>query len=388
MVMSLLDIHGHDQVLLQLQRQVRNDRVPHGLIFHGPQGIGKKSLARMWAKSLLCENPIEKPWQPQLNQTTGETLPESIIDSCGQCHQCQMFESASHPDLHMVDKSLIQYASQGRERQMISLPIDVIREFVIQPAGSKPTHGRARIFIIDGAHEMRFEAQNAFLKTLEEPPEKTFIILVTPQLDRLLTTVLSRCQKFRFNGLDKAFILEKMSQSGVDTNQQNYWADFCQGQLGWGLSLIQLDLYETKCNILSQLVDLRAESVLDFAKWLVDQAKDFGKNYVDQKLGASASSANRQGMSLFLAIMAHGLNQALRLLAHQGAQVELQFDQADVLDRLARKFGIYGCNEAIWAIHEAEKMLEANVNPTLLFEKLLLQCVECVRRSGEKGLTA
>ena len=148
--MSILECLEQNQALVQLQLARQSQRVPHGYIFYGPEGVGKGLLAGQWAKLLLCSEPTKRSLSE--GEFSGEI--ETLEDSCDKCPDCRLVDRGNHPDLHMINKELVKYASQKRDRKMIDLPIDVIREFVIEPAGILPTRGRSRVFIIEQAEEM------------------------------------------------------------------------------------------------------------------------------------------------------------------------------------------------------------------------------------------
>jgi DNA polymerase-3 subunit delta' len=356
--MSLLDCLGQERAQDRLQNYLQSGRVPHGMIFHGPEGVGKHLLAQRWAQLLLCSDQKQS----------------SIIDACGQCDDCKLIQSGTHPDLHLVDKTLIRYAKQGRDRAMISLPIDVIREFVIEPAGVQPSRGLARVFIIDGVEQMNTATQNALLKTLEEPPDQTYLILVTSQPDRLLPTVLSRSQMVGFSLLEVSHVLKVLSEQEFPDQQSRYWADFSQGRLGLAMRLAKLEMYEVKRKLIEQVSQLSYENALTLASWIVEETKGFSQRMLAGEKDLAASSATRQGYQLFLELLSHGFQLALQ--SHSNEQT----DQGQDIAHIAEKFGPLGCSEAIWETFHAQTKLEANVNATLLFESLMLQYLDCGSR--------
>src|SRR3954447_18317132 len=181
--MSTFDsIFGQDDAIDWLRRAYLADRLPHGLIFSGPVGVGKATTARALAKLFLCEQPRDDA-------------------PCGKCESCRVFDSGNHPDYHVVTKELIRYHDKTGKSKGIDLSINVVRPEIVEPAGRKAVMGRGKVFVIEQAELMNAQAQNALLKTLEEPAGRTVIVLLTDQPGALLPTIRSRCQVVRFAGL-------------------------------------------------------------------------------------------------------------------------------------------------------------------------------------------
>jgi len=170
------NVFGHDRQKDIMARMIARDRLNQGLCFHGPDGVGKRLLAREVAKAMLCET------------RTG----------CGECAHCRKFAHAAHPDF-------LEVGPEGAD-----IKVDQIRT-IAENLHYRPFEGRARMIVLDQAERLREEAANAFLKSLEEPPDYVFFILVCADLKALLPTIRSRCQKIGFQSLkleDKAKILE------------------------------------------------------------------------------------------------------------------------------------------------------------------------------------
>ena len=168
-------VFGHNRIKAMLQRMVAKDSLHHGLCFHGPNGIGKRLLAHEVAKAMLCE------------QRTGSDA----------CRHCQKFEHGNHPDFAEV-------VPDGA-----NIKVHQIRD-ISENLHFRPFEGRVRVIVLDQVELMREEAANAFLKSLEEPPDYVYFILICADLKSLLPTILSRCQKIAFQSLqqeDKAKIL-------------------------------------------------------------------------------------------------------------------------------------------------------------------------------------
>ncbi|MDD5459854.1 MAG: hypothetical protein PHF37_10735, partial [Phycisphaerae bacterium] len=163
--MNLREIYCQDNAISLLQRAYSSARVPHAYVFAGRDGIGKLTTAKAWAKMLLCEE-------------TGDRV-EGLVDSCGECKSCKLFESDSHPDFNLIYKELREFTKDGKGKAApVEMPIDVIREFLIEKVSNRPTESARRVFIVTEAEKLNPASQNALLKVLEEPPAYCSIILI------------------------------------------------------------------------------------------------------------------------------------------------------------------------------------------------------------------
>jgi len=161
--------------------------MPHALLFVGPEGVGKRSFALRLAQALLCER-----------------VPEAALDPCGECPGCLQVMAETHPDVLRVAKP--------EDRQ--ELPIRIIRDLCID-LGLKPMSGKRKVAIVDDADDLNDEAANAFLKTLEEPPPGSTLILVGTSAEGQLDTILSRCRVVRFDPLAEPELAEILLEQGI-----------------------------------------------------------------------------------------------------------------------------------------------------------------------------
>jgi len=186
---------GNRRIIDRLRTKLREDRFPHGVIFSGPEGVGKHTCALMVAKALNCTNA-----QP--------------ADFCDQCSSCRKTESGTHPDV--VTISIEDDATQ--------IKIAQIRQ-VLSVLELQPLEGRNKIFIIDPANSLNTEAANALLKGLEEPPENSLFVLIAVNVHELLMTVRSRCQVYNFTPQT----LDEIRRHGISDELTVRWS---QGSIG------------------------------------------------------------------------------------------------------------------------------------------------------------
>ncbi len=170
--MPFRDLFGHRRVLGLLGRAIQTDSLPPSLIFAGPDGVGKRQAAVALAQAVNCLAPVEASGGGR--------------DACGACTSCRKIDRRLHPDVTLVEPD-----------EGTSIKIEQIRDVVGQTA-YRPFEGRSRVVIVDGADLLGDDAQNALLKTLEEPPPRNVFVLVTGRPDALLDTIRSRCCQLRF----------------------------------------------------------------------------------------------------------------------------------------------------------------------------------------------
>ena len=171
--MAFRDIVGHRRQIGLLARALGADALPPSLVLSGPDGVGKRLVALAVAQSLNCLAPVTNP-------TTG------LRDACGVCSACTKTARRIHPDVLMIEPV-----------ESEAIKVEAVRQLVGQVT-YRPFEGRYRVVVIDQADRMNDAAQNALLKTLEEPPQRTIMVLVTAQPDALLPTIRSRCCQIRF----------------------------------------------------------------------------------------------------------------------------------------------------------------------------------------------
>src|SRR6266511_886981 len=184
-------ITGHRPLLELLARATARGTLPPSLIFAGPEGVGKRLTATALAQALNCEHPIEYG-----RQKTEDGKQEAGNDACGECAACKRIARGVHADVLTIEPG-----------ETGSIKLDQVRE-AIDRSAYRPFEGRRRLVVIDEADALLPEAQNALLKTLEEPPSGSVFVLITSRPDVLLPTVRSRCQRLRFGSLTAAEVAD------------------------------------------------------------------------------------------------------------------------------------------------------------------------------------
>lgn len=169
-------VAGQKPIVKTLQNAVRQHRIAHAYLFCGPRGTGKTSIAKIFAKMLNCESEENAP--------------------CGKCHNCIEFQNGSHPDIIEIDAA----SNNG---------VEEVRN-LIEKVKYAPIEGKYKVYIIDEVHMMSTGAFNALLKTIEEPPDHVIFIFATTEPHKVLPTIISRCQRFDFNKVSIADMVERL----------------------------------------------------------------------------------------------------------------------------------------------------------------------------------
>ncbi len=376
--LELLDIVGQDEAIGRLQRAMSGARFPHALLFAGPDGVGRRTTALGLGATFLCSNPVSRP---NGNLISGLAEDFELRQACGVCDDCKMTASQTHPDLHMVYKELARYHDDPkvRARVMQELSIEVVRSFLIAPAYRAADRGRGKVFVVLEAELMRNPAQNALLKTLEEPPPGVTIILISEHPEQLLPTTLSRCAMVRFSPLPGRFVVKKLLEIGVSEDEAGFWARFTQGSVGCALHHTQQGMYEIKRELVEHLASLGStSSAADAADWLIKlMEKLSGEQIKETKqqndVALSKLLASRRAGGMILGLIASVYRDAVTL--RTGAELELiHSDQGELVRTLTERFDAEQLAEILEQLSEYERLLWRNVNPKIIWDNVAITC--------------
>jgi DNA polymerase-3 subunit delta' len=372
--MPLKDIFCQEKAISALQQAYVGDKVAHAYIFAGPDGVGKFTTAKEFAKLLLCANPVERG---------------DFNDSCGKCDSCRAFEAGSHPDFEHIYKELLKFTKEGKEKDTpLEFPIDVVREFVIEKVKNKPGLSKRRIFVLTEAEKLNNESQNCLLKVLEEPPGYCCLILICTKPERLLPTIRSRCQILRFGPVAEERIIAKLNEFGLDENRAKFFARFSAGSLGLASTYARLEkaeanLYQTKTELLNTFAGLQYKDSIELAEGLIGRSKSLAEVWSAIEPTTSATDIKRKAHRTVIQILISALNDVM-LAGVNKEETAVNFDQPQQLKKLAQRFdtsrkGRLAAEQAALKIADCFKTLnwlESAVNEKLIFETLLLNLAE------------
>jgi DNA polymerase-3 subunit delta' len=349
--MPFRDVTGHRTLVSLLARSIARGSLPPSLIFAGPSGVGKRLTALAVAQTLNCLKVRLKP-----DTTTDVRLkPDATtdatteIDACGTCAACTRIARGVHPDV-----LLIEPGDSG------SIKIEPIRD-AIDRSSYRPFEGRRRVVIIDEADALVLQAQNALLKTLEEPPSASVFILVTARPDALLPTVLSRCPRLRFRPLEPSEVAAALIKQGHEEREARAVAAAADGSVAQALEASAGDLVESR--EVAARVLLQAAATADPRRRL-ESAKDLLPK-------TSTTAADRDQLARYLRAMASILRDVALVGAGGDAGALANPDAEPAVARLTAFRGQRAV-EAFAAIDRALAALPRNVGVKTIVDWVLV----------------
>jgi DNA polymerase-3 subunit delta' len=362
--MALREVFCQDRAISLLQRAFAAGRVPHAYIFAGPEGVGRFKTAGEWAKLLLCRDPV-------VEKERGDSA-----ESCGTCESCRAVAADAHPDFNIIYKELVEFTKDNKGRKTpVDLPIDVVREFVIEKVCTRPTLSERKVFIVSEAERLNASSQNCLLKVLEEPPEYCCIILLCTRLERLLATTKSRCQIIRFGPIDEEIIFNKLKEMGIGQEKGRYFGRLAQGSLGlaceWArLELAEAGLHRIKKELVDSLVGFDFAEVPELAANFLEKSKKIAAVWTELEKSTSKKDINRRAAKSVVGIIISALYDAMKLKVtpNEGA---INFDQKEQIEELAGQLDAEQLAERIADCYRVLRWIEAGVNEKLIFEQLL-----------------
>ena len=320
------DIIGQESIKKHLQTAIKTGNLSHAYIINGEYGSGRQTIASALAKTIQCQSKTDD------------------TDACGVCTSCKQAESHNHPD--------IKYITHDKT----SISVNDIREQLNNDISIKPYSSEYKIYIIPDANKMTEQAQNALLKTIEEPPVYAIIILLTENCYSLLPTIRSRCVTLTMNPVEKDKIctyLENKFQ--LEPEQAQIAANYCQGNIGKAIRFASSsDFIEMKNQVLKLLKNLDS---MDIAS-IIDTIKEF--------------STHKNDINDYLDLMLLWYRDVLMFKVTKDANLLLYSDEYSAISEQATKRDYENIENIIAAIDKAKVRLKANVNFDVTIELMIL----------------
>ena len=322
---SFRELIGHEEIVHHLETAIRGGTVAHAYIIEGESGSGKRTIASLFAAALLCE-------------TKG-------TDPCGKCLSCSKAFSNNHPDIIYV-----QHEKPG------VISVDEIREQVVSTADIKPYESPWKIYIIADADKMNPQAQNALLKTIEEPAPYVIVLLLASSRESLLPTIRSRCMTLSLKPIDPERIREHLEKElHVSAQEAQVIAAFSQGNIGKARALATgSDFAEMVRGAVSILTKIRKMNVRQCITAIAQLTQD------------------KQNIYDYLDIFTMWFRDVLMFKATQDIDSLIFRGRLEAISEEARHCSYEGLEEILAAIDTARTRLRANVNFDITMELLFL----------------
>lgn len=323
------DILGHEMIKEHFQKAIEAQKVSHAYILAGEAGMGRKSLANAFVLTLLCEKGKSQP--------------------CMECHACKQVLSGNHPDLIYV-----------KHEKPNSIGVDDIRDQINDTIMIRPYSSYYKIYIVDEAEKMTVQAQNALLKTIEEPPSYAVILLLTTNPDGFLPTILSRCVQLKLRPLPDFVVKSYLTESmGVPPSEAELYAAFSRGNLGKAIKLAGSEefrlMYDEVLHLLKHMKDMDISELLDYIRKLKEDSLDIYE---------------------CLDFMQIWYRDVLMFKVTKDANLLIFKDEYATISGMSKQTGYDGFENILNAIDKARIRLDANVNMELAMELMLLAMKE------------
>jgi DNA polymerase-3 subunit delta' len=337
---------GQERAVAALQRGLAQGRRAHAYLFAGPPQVGKATLARELAQTLNCEG--EEP-----------PLASLRASPCQECRACRRIAAGIHADVQVVGVETGGNGGPQRGAAHKDIRIQQIRE-IERAVSLHPYEGRCRVIIIDPADAMNEEAQNAFLKSLEEPPPAVVFVLVTARPDALRPTIRSRCQRVDFSLLPVQQVEEALrEQWQAEPRQAQLLARLSRGRLGWAVDALQDE----------EIMRVRREALMD-GRTLPERSIQERFAYAGEV--AARFSRDRSTVLAVLDLWRDWWRDVL--LASAGCQEAVtNLDLSDILRAECTRYAPGQVTAYLRALAAAKRHLETNVNARLSLEVLMLE---------------
>jgi DNA polymerase-3 subunit delta' len=327
--MAFKNVLGHSKPITLLQRAIRNEKVVNSYLFLGNEGIGKKYVALQFAKALNCL------------ETEGEGG-----DACDHCTSCKKIDHALHPDVLLIEP-------EGQ-----NIKVDQVRQLQKELA-YRPYEGKRRVCILTAADRMAPHIPNTLLKTLEEPPLHTVIVLLANSSRFMLPTILSRCQPVRFNPLPVSLVSKwLMEDKGLNEAEAHLLASLSEGSPGKALEIQEEIRQIPREELLRDWVGMKSLSFDTIGSWI------------------ESLPSQRENLILMLEVAKTLLRDLVMVKTLKKESKPLHSDLLQVMDPIATNWSLSSLLKRMELLHQTIIEIRANANTSLALEALMLSWAE------------
>ncbi|MFH1380735.1 MAG: DNA polymerase III subunit delta' [Candidatus Omnitrophota bacterium] len=317
------DIKGQDSVLDILKKSIEKGRIFSSYLFVGPDGVGKSLTAGVFAKAINC-------------------LERNGVDPCGNCSPCKKIDLKIHPDVLFIEP----------KANSSSIAIDEIRKMLIQ-TNFKPYEAKMKVFIIENTHSMNAEAANAFLKTLEEPPESTVFILIARSKEMLLPTIVSRCHVVEFLSAPRDLVHEVIrNKFSITDDEALVLSNFASGSIG-------------------KAVRMKNQNAIVRKNRIIDSFFSGGIDFQDELSLYSGKMELKENLEFLLSL----LRDMFLCNLKEPKDAFFNIDKIEKIKQYAGRFSSERLDFIIKKVIMLLSYVDYNVNPKMIIDSLTLEVV-------------
>ena len=321
---------GHERPINLLQRAIAQEKVVHSYLFLGSEGIGKSLVALQFAKALNCFEG------------------ENQVDGCDRCSSCKKIDHLLHPDVSLIEP-------EGQ-----TLKIEQVRQMQ-RSLAYRPYEGRRRVVVLTAADRMAHDIPNTLLKTLEEPPLHTVIILLANNSRFILPTILSRCQSIRFNPLPSHLVSDwLMKERGLEENEARLLASLSEGSPGKALEIKEEIAGIPRKELLEGWVGVKSLSIEEKEGWV--------ESLPSQRENLRLILEMAKTLLRDLVVMKTSMERESSRLIHS--------DLAEELKEIAGRWSLSSLLKRVEILHRTSRAIRGNANTRLSLEAMMLSWAE------------
>ncbi|MDI6762501.1 MAG: DNA polymerase III subunit delta' [Thermodesulfobacteriota bacterium] len=322
--MSFKDVMGHERPINLLQRAIAQEKVVHSYLFLGSEGIGKSLVALQFAKALNCLEGENKP------------------DGCDRCPSCKKIDHRLHPDVSLIEP-------EGQ-----TLKVDQVREMQ-RALAYRPYEGRRRVFILTAADRMAPNMSNTLLKTLEEPPLHTLIILLANSPKWILPTILSRCQSIRFNPLPSHLVSDWLAkEKGLEEKEAHLLASLSEGSPGKALEIKEEIAGIPRKELLMGWMGLKSLSIEEQEGWV------------------ESLPSQRENLYLILEMAKTLLRDLIVVKTLKDGSRLIHSDLTEEMEQIAGEWDLSSLLRRMEILHQTSQAIKGNANTRLSLEAMMI----------------